>query len=178
MKVLLTGKHGCDKSVVLLKFLKQYTGEVDGVYSRMLFDEKNNRVGFEAIRVKGGSRVIAHSRMFTPSSCIVADKYFVDVDAINSFVVPALEEAVKNTEALIVIDEIGPIEAYSARFLTLIEKLLRSERHMLATIVQDPEPWSIDFKQNPEARVIRVDPPYRDMLSKYLLDVFEPSKKR
>jgi nucleoside-triphosphatase THEP1 len=175
MKVLLTSKRGCDKSTALQKFLKQYTGKVNRVYSmRPVCDSENKCVGFEAVTVDGRSRLIAHRNQFMASARVVDDMYFVDIHAIDTFLVPEIEEAAQDKTSLLVIDEIGKIEACSARYLELTTNLLDSENRVLATIMQEPEPWSVDFKRHPEARVISVDLSTRDSLTKYLLDMFAP----
>jgi nucleoside-triphosphatase len=174
MKVLLTSKHGCDKGLIFHKFLKQYSGKVNGIYSRAVRDSENKRVGFEAVTIDGRSRLIAHTGQFMASAGVADDKYFVDIHAIETFVVPEIERAAEDKTSLLVIDEIGKIEACSDRFMQLIAQLFNGPNYILATISQEPESWSVDFKRHPAVRIVNVDPTTRDSLIKYLHDVFAP----
>jgi nucleoside-triphosphatase len=77
--------------------------------------------------------------------------------------VPALLEA-QQAGRLVVIDEIGPMEAFSARFCQLVEAVLRSPADVFGTVVLRPTPFGDRVKALPGVKVIQVTPQNRDEL--------------
>ncbi len=172
MKVFLTGAPGAGKTTVLLQFKEITTRKLVGVYTQEIRD-KEGRQGFTAVDFRGSHRILAHKKMFSHSSCIVAGKYFVDVDAISSFINPTLQASSEMTDAILVIDEIGRMEVCDPAFLPLVDTLLWSEQDILATIVYDPESWAEKYKTHPDITLITVTPENRDSLPQLLKEMFE-----
>ncbi|OGM29366.1 hypothetical protein A2801_01615 [Candidatus Woesebacteria bacterium RIFCSPHIGHO2_01_FULL_41_10] len=173
MKILLTGKPGIGKSTILEKVKYNFSGNKFGVISKEV-KKNNKRVGFEAINHAGEKRIFAHTTDIA-SDYIIGDKYFVDLKAIDNFVVPELEKGINNPESLVFIDEIGRMQAFSGTFLKTVGKVLNSSSNILATIVFDPEPWSIEFKENKNVVLVRVYEENRDLLPGLLGTIFDHS---
>lgn len=173
MKILLTGKPGIGKSTILEKVKYDFGGNKFGVISKEIRKD-NKRVGFEAINQTGEKRTFAHITDIS-SDYVIGDKYFVDLKTIDNFVVPELEKGVNNPESLVFIDEIGRMQAFSETFLKTVGKVLNSSSNVLATIVFDPEPWSIEFKENKNVVLVRVSEDNRDPLPGLLGTIFDHS---
>ncbi|HUW22222.1 MAG TPA: nucleoside-triphosphatase [Candidatus Bathyarchaeia archaeon] len=171
MKILLTGRPGIGKSTILQKFRGGFTGKIYGIVARELRDEDNNRVGFSAENSAKKEKVFAHKYKIK-SEFIVGGKYHVDIKAIDDFVVPEIKRGIQDPDSVILIDEIGRMQSFSKLFMQAIRETLNSECNILATIVFDPEPWSIEFKKHPGAVLIEVDETNREILPELLLLIY------
>lgn len=175
MKVLLTAKPGIGKSTVLQKFLELYHGEKHGFVVTRIKDEQGNNQGFLATTLDGRSQTIAHKTQVL-SNIVVGNGNKVDIDTINEFLIPELQKA-KGTKALVVIDEIGRMQSFSSEFLKEVRNLFDSDIDILASIVFDDEPWSLEFKQHPDVKLIEVTIENRDELPNDLIKLFNFSQK-
>ncbi len=171
MKILLTGKPEVGKSTILQKVKDGLEKDVFGIVVREI-RENGERVGFESVNTKGDSKVFSHSSLFK-SKFVVENKFFVDIEVIDSFVVPEIKRGLNNPDALIFIDEIGRMQAFSKKFLRAIDEILNSDSNILGTIVFDPEPWSLEFKKHPEVILVTVTEKNRNDLPDALLTIFK-----
>lgn len=172
MKILLTGKPGIGKSTILEKVKNNFSGNKFGVISKEIVDELNSRVGFEAINHLGEKKTFAHITDIE-SDFVVGNKYFVDLETIDNFVVPELKKGISNPDSLVFIDEIGRMQSFSHSFLKTIKEILSSNSNVLGTIVYDQEPWSIEFKENKSVVLIEVSKKNRNLLPELLITIFE-----
>lgn len=175
MKILLTGKPGIGKSTILEQVTKDFKGNKLGIISRELRNKEGKRVGFEAVNHLGKKKTFAHTTDIS-SDYIVGGKYYVDLSVINKFAVPEIKKGIDNPQALVFIDEIGRMQAFSRKFLDIVSEILNSDSNVLATIVLDPEPWSLQFKQNKNTVLIEISEKNRDQLPKLLSIIFDHSK--
>lgn len=116
-------------------------------------------------------RIFAHKTAITSDIC-VGGKYFVDMKAIDTFVVPEILKGCDDPHRLTFLDEIGRMQSFSPLFLESVRKLLDATTHVLATIVFDPEPWSLEFKQHPGVKIIEVTTENRECLVEELCELF------
>ena len=149
MKILLTGQPKIGKTEVIRGFRTIYRDKTAGIITHALWDSEGHRDGFEAETMSGEKKLFAHKSLIT-SSYIVKNKFHVDVAAIDTFIIPEIKKEAHNANAVIIVDEIGRMQSFSAAFLQTVAELLSSEASVLATIVHDPEPWSLSFKSHPE----------------------------
>lgn len=171
MKILLTGEPGVGKSTIVESVIKTFPGKVLGVVARELRSPEGERVGFEAINFSDDHRTFAH-KYDIHSELVVGGKYFVDLDAIEKFVVPELQQGMETSDGFIAIDEIGRMQAFSALFLKVVEEIFQADASFLGTIVHDPEPWSLAFKSHPEVILIEVTASNREELPNLLRLIF------
>lgn len=152
-----------------------------GVYTEAIKDDNGLRVGFEAVNLDGSRRTLAHKSQFMDSPDMVGGKsggiFFVDTDAISSFILPAIHDALGDKDAVIIIDEIGKIQACNAEFLPLMQRLLDSDHDVLGTIVFDPEPWAEKIKNDPRVILLALSKENRDALPQILEHIFSWSNK-
>lgn len=159
------------KSTVLSHVCDRYTGDADGIIAKEMRDAEGARVGFAAVNIVGERRIFAHKTAIHSDIC-VGGKYFVDVEAIDTFVVPEILKGWDDPNHLTFLDEIGRMQAFSPRFLEAVRGLLEAPTNILATIVRDPEPWSLAFKQYPEVILVDVTIENRERLSGVLNLIF------
>jgi nucleoside-triphosphatase len=171
MKILLTGLPKAGKSTILEKFKKNYKGNIAGVISHAIKAEDGSRVGFEAESMQGERRIFAHKTQIK-SDNIMGGKYALNVDGINNFIVPEMKKGLEDNNILVLLDEIGRIQSFSDLFLQTTRDLLNSQAPLLGTIVYDPEPWSLEFKEHPDVVLITVSEENRDTLTEQLLLIF------
>jgi len=170
MKILLTGKPGVGKSTILQKVKHGLEKGFTGIIVREI-RENGHRVGFESVNPKGERRIFSHAFLFK-SEFVVGKRFFVDIEAIDSFVVPEIKRGLNDPDALLFIDEIGRMQAFSENFLSTIDEALNSDADILGTIVFDPEPWSLKFKEHPQVILVTVTQQNRDDLPDALLTIF------
>lgn len=132
MKILLTGSPGCGKTTLcekLVNALRAKGREVGGVLSKEI-REGGVRVGFKLIDVATGMEgVLAHVSGRGPE----VGKYKVNLVDLENMGVVAIERATQN-KMFLVVDEIGPMELHSRKFVAAVEKAFESELDVLATI--------------------------------------------
>lgn len=172
MKILLYGKPGVGKSTILAEVQKNFEGKHIGILSREIRGKDGNRVGFEAINSHGEHRLFAHIDQIK-SEYVIGDKYHVDLPAIDDFVVREIKQGFDHPDRLLFIDEIGRMQAFSELYLKTVDQLLNSDLDILATIVYEPEPWSIKFRENEEILLILVTEANRELLPALLITIYE-----
>ncbi len=164
MKILLTGYPRVGKSTLVEQAIINYRGTTCGILTRQLLNADGERIGFESVNFAGEAKLIAHVTDID-SQFMVGNKYHVSLDAIDNFVVPELLKCSGEAASLTIVDEIGRMQAFSKEFLQAVRTLLQSDSYFLGTIVYDPEPWSIEFKENTDVILITVTEENRDLLS-------------
>ena len=131
--LLLTGNPGVGKTTVLMKTvnaLKENGSCVSGIISREA-REDGTRIGFEILDLSNGrSGWLAH---VNPKSGPQVGRYRVNMDDLNSIGAQAITDAVANC-AVVAVDEIGPMELFSAKFKDAVHKALESSKPVLAVV--------------------------------------------
>lgn len=110
------------------------------------------RVGFRIVILSGSEAILAHVDTKGPHR---VGKYGVNIAAIESVAVPALREAIRQ-QRLVIIDEIGKMELFSAAFREAVSEALNSSCRILATIMLRPNPFADSVKGHPEASLLLV----------------------
>ncbi len=163
--ILLTGAPQSGKTTLLQKVLAEYNGPVGGFYTREI-REGGRRTAFEMATLDGNSGILAGLHLSGPPK---VSRYGVDLDALESVALPAIREA-SESGALVVIDEIGPMETFSDVFCQTVLETLDAGCPLFGTIVQRSTPFSDRIKARPEVEVIEVMQANRDALVEIILD--------
>ena len=140
-RLAVTGPPGVGKSTLVQKCANASRHKVGGVLAR---DKrvKDRRVGFELLDLGSGAMgMLADETGDGPQ----LGKYRVRLDDLDRIGARAIEEALQSD--LIVVDEVGPMELSSKRFVAAVEKAIASDKPMLIVLHQ----WS----QHPLAKKIR-----------------------
>ncbi len=176
MRILLIGAPKVGKSTVIANFLQKYKGHCRGIVMHRMIDDDGVNQGFEAVTLDDRKAIIAH-RTLVQSDHIIGNGHRVDISKVDSFIVGEIQSALdEGSSSLIVVDEIGRMQALSTKFLTTVSDLFESKSNVLATIVSDPEPWSLPYKKNPDNILIMVNKDNRQVLPKVLYSIFSHLK--
>ena len=99
-----------------------------GFYTEEIRD-RGRRVGFRLVPFDGQPEVMAHVSFGGPY-CV--GRYGVDVSALDRVVERTLIQ--NDPPRVVVVDEIGKMECFSARFVAAVRNTVRSDRPLLATV--------------------------------------------
>ncbi len=150
--ILLTGRPGVGKSTVIKKIVSRLGGNSGGFYTREL-RVGGRRTGFEIVTLAGQTGYLATKvPNITLAHSVPFGKYRVNLEAIASIAVPALRQAMRQGQ-VIVIDEIGPMEILSKPFCQAVREILDSQALVLGTIVQRPNSFADWVKVHPRVKV-------------------------
>jgi len=82
-------------------------------------------------------------------------RYGVDIDSLDRVGVSALHKAAQQCD-LVVIDEIGKMELFSANFRRAVSQMIDSGKRILGTIMLSPNPWANAIKRQPQVNLVTV----------------------
>ena len=168
MKILLTAPPAVGKSTVIAKVIEGHPNRAFGIIAREMLDADEQRVGFTSIDSEGRSQQFMFKEN-NLANATVGGEYSVSVDAIDNFVVPELKKGLlASADALLYVDEIGRAQAQSRLFLETLRAVMDAPNNVLASIVYDDEPWSMEFKSKPLVCLLRVDVQNRAALPQIL----------
>jgi len=148
---LLTGRPGTGKTSLIKQAVAEVSGTAGGFYTEEMRSQ-GTRKGFRLITLDGHSTTLAHVKI---QSQYRVGKYGVDIDALDRVGVSALQRAAQQCE-LIVVDEIGKMELFSASFRETVLEIIDSGRWLLGTIMLSPNPWAEAIKRRPQVDLVPV----------------------
>ena len=128
VRIAVTGSPGVGKSTLVQKAAAATGCRVGGVLAR---DKrfKDRRIGFELLDLGSGKvGMLADETGNGPQ----LGKYRVCLSDLDEIGAKAVENAVNSD--LIVVDEVGPMELSSRRFVLAVEKALASSKPMLVVL--------------------------------------------
>ncbi len=127
--ILLTGRPGVGKTTLVKRVVELLNTDVGGFYTEEIRTGES-RLGFKIKTFTGEERILAHLAYKSPFR---VGKYGVDIEALEEVAVPALQEAIAQSQ-LIVVDEIGRMELYSERLRQTVLQALDSPKPVLGVI--------------------------------------------
>jgi nucleoside-triphosphatase len=155
--LLLTGGPGVGKTTVLRKVAGTLAGlRILGFVTDEIRVE-GRREGFRLTPFQGPAGILAHVSNSSPHR---VGKYGVDVEALDRVVESDLE--VSADADVYLIDEIGKMECFSARFITAVSALLDSGHRIVATIHQRAGGFVQRVKNHPDVELWQVTRGNRD----------------
>ncbi len=172
--ILLTGPPGSGKSTVLsaaLSLLKASGRQVFGFWTPEI-RRGRAREGF-AVELLSGRREVLASRDFPGSPRV--GRYGVRLEAMDQLVVPEIQRAMTAAAGpsggVIILDEIGKMELYSAAFRGAVLAALESDARVLATIMARPHPFADQVKRRPDVVLWTVTRENRDDLPQQVAEI-------
>lgn len=130
MKVGITGHPGVGKTTLVKRVLAAVPLRAGGMITEEI-RKCGFRMGFLLRDVATGKEgLLAHRHHCTGPEF---GKYRICLRDLEEIGAAAIERAVAEAE-LIVIDEVGPMELKSPRFIAAVERALASEKHLLVTV--------------------------------------------
>ena len=151
MVYLLTGRPGTGKTSLIKQALAGMKGKAGGFYTEEI-RTRGVREGFRLVTLDGQTAILAHIDIRSPYR---VSKYGVDIDSLDQTGVSALRRAAEQC-ALVVIDEIGKMELFSANFREAIGQIIGSGKRVLGTIMLNPNPFADAIKRQPQVKLLTV----------------------
>ena len=163
--ILITGIPGAGKTTFVKKLLTQLKHlNAAGFYTDEI-REDGIRKGFELVDLRGERSVLSHVRIKGPYR---VGKYGVDVAGFDEFL--ARGDFLDSRTDLVVIDEIGKMECYSDRFVSLVQKLMDSDTLVIATIAQKGGGFIAEIKERADIQMLVLTMENRDRLAMDILN--------
>ena len=161
---LLTGRPGTGKTSLIKQVVAQMKGEAGGFYTEEIRTQ-GVREGFRLVTLDGQEVILAHVNIHSPYR---VSKYGVDIDGLERVGVPALYKAAQQCD-LVVVDEIGKMELFSANFRGAVSQMIDSGKRVLGTVMLSPNQWADAIKRQPQVNLITVTrDKYRQVLQELL----------
>lgn len=148
---LLTGKPGVGKTSLIKEAISGMHGRAGGFYTEEIRSH-GTREGFRLVTLDGSSAILAHTGSKSPFR---VSRYGVDVESLDRVGVAALRKAALDCD-LLVIDEIGKMELFSAQFREAVLQIIDSGKRVVGTIMLNPHPWADAIKRHPRVNVLTV----------------------
>ena len=148
---LLTGKPGAGKTSLIKQAVAGMGSKAGGFYTEEI-RSGGARLGFRLVTLDGESTILSHINIHGPYR---VSKYGVDLDNLERVGVSALHKAAKECD-LIIIDEIGKMELFSATFRETVLQIIDSGKRVLGTIMLSSNPWADAIKRQPQVNLITV----------------------
>ncbi len=168
--LVLTGNPGVGKTTVLARTisgLRERGISVGGMFSREVRDGVS-RVGFEIVDV-ATAKIGWLAQRYKQDGPQVG-KYRVNLDDLDSVGVQAIDTAVDCND-VVVIDEIGPMELFSAKFRDAAKKALESSKLVIAVVHQKAQDELVrETKSRIDAKVFEVTEENRETLHEVVVE--------
>ena len=148
---LLTGRPGTGKTSLIKEVAAQMKGRVGGFYTEEIRTH-GIREGFRLVTLNRESTILAHINIHSPYR---VSKYGVDIDNLDRVGVSALYKAAEECD-LVIIDEIGKMELFSANFREAVLQIIDSGKRVLGTIMLNANLWADAIKRRPQVNLITV----------------------
>ena len=148
---LLTGKPGTGKTSLIKQVVAEMGGKAGGFYTEEI-RSGGVRQGFRLVTLDGQSTILSHINIHSPYR---VSKYGVDLDSLDRVGVSALYKAAEESD-LVIIDEIGKMELFSASFREAVLQIINSGKRVLGTIMLNSSPWVDAIKRQPQVNLITV----------------------
>jgi nucleoside-triphosphatase len=130
MKIGVTGHPGVGKTTLVKRVLEAVPLRAGGMITEEI-RKCGYRVGFSVRDVATGKEgYLAHLHHCDGPEF---GRYRLCLKDLEEIGVAAIERALEEAE-LVVIDEVGPMELKSSRFVAAVEKALESKKHLLVTV--------------------------------------------
>lgn len=134
MNIFVSGKPGCGKSTLIKEIIEEFKNKkIAGIITPELRDGYGYRKGFEVIDLASGAVETMASVGITNGPRI--SRYGVNIGGIDKIV----ELFLRSFEAaeFVFIDEIGKMEFFSEKFRQMLERVLGSDKKIIATLHQN-----------------------------------------
>ena len=148
---LLTGRPGTGKTSIIKQAVAGMRSKAGGFYTEEIRSQ-GVREGFRLVTLDGPTAILAHSDIHSQYR---VSKYGVDLEGLDGVGVSALYQAAEECD-LVVVDEIGKMELFSANFREAVLHIIDSGKKVLGTIMLSPNPWADAIKRQPQVNLVSV----------------------
>ena len=126
-------------------------GKAGGFYTEEI-RSRGAREGFRLVTLDGQDAILAHVNIHSPYR---VSKYGVDTRSLERVGVSALNQAAEECD-LVVMDEIGKMELFSADFRETVWRIVNSGKRVLGTIMLQAHPWADKIKRQPQVHLVEI----------------------
>jgi nucleoside-triphosphatase THEP1 len=162
--LLVTGPPRCGKSTLIEAVVSSIDLPLSGFFTREI-RESGRRTGFKIITLEGRQGVLAHER---GKGKVRLGKYRVNLKDMDEIAVPSIVPS--RPDQIIVIDEIGRMECFSARFRETLLQTLDSPNKIIGSIALKGGDFITAIKKRPDVELIHVSEENRDHLPASLIE--------
>jgi len=135
----ITGKPKIGKSTIIKEVIRRLKVEGMAVGGMLTSDihESGRRVGFSIEDINSGViGILAHVHQRGPK----VGKYGVNLTDLDSIGANSIKDVVASPDiAVILVDEIGPMELKSMRFIAAVEEAMKSDKNLIVSVHQRSE---------------------------------------
>jgi nucleoside-triphosphatase len=151
LNYLLTGPPRSGKTTIIKEIIKSLGKSAGGFYTEEIRKE-GVRVGFRLKTLSGKEGIFSHIDF---KSKYKVGKYGVNIDTLDKIGSQEIELALAQKKVIIV-DEIGKMELFSARFKDLVWKALDSKKPVIGTIIFVKHPFADKVKNRKDVKIINL----------------------
>jgi nucleoside-triphosphatase len=148
---LLTGRPGTGKTSLIKQVVAEFKVKAGGFYTEEIRSQ-GTRLGFKLITLDGHEATLAHTDF---DKRFQVGKYGVDIESLDRVGVSALRRAAEDCD-LVVVDEIGKMEMFSADFRGVVLQIIDGGRRVLGTIMFHSNSWADVIKRRPQVNLVTV----------------------
>jgi nucleoside-triphosphatase len=157
--LLITGLPGVGKTTLIKKLSEALTTVHPAGFYTSEIREEGVRKGFELVTLEGRKGLLSHVDTKSPHR---VGKYRVNVKEFEDFLdaIPFFNPVTH----LVLIDEIGKMECFSEKFKNQLEKILDSQKLVIATIALKGSGFIAEIKRRKDVKIFEATKKNRDFL--------------
>ncbi len=154
--LFITGRPGVGKTTLIKKIvmtLKSIKSEwiLTGFWTSEVLN-RGRRVGFDIYTISGQQGTLARLNVNQSRSKYHVGKYSVDIIDLENIGVPSLYKKAD----LVIIDELGKMELFSAKFRQALIHTLDNQQRVLATIPIYENIFLVSVKRRPDIQLLEL----------------------
>lgn len=171
VRIGITGKPKIGKSTIIKAVIKSLKIEGIAVGGMLTADirEGGRRVGFSLEDINTGEKgILAHVQLYQRGPKVKVGKYVVNLTDLDSIGANSIKNALAHPDPIIIIvDEIGPMELKSKKFIEAVEEAIESAKTTLVSVHQKSE-HELVRKVKKEFETFEVTEENRDEIANYI----------
>jgi len=167
--IFISGKPGCGKTSLIIEIIKELNLDAGGFYTSEI-REGGTRKGFKIITLDGQEGILAHVNVESPYQ---VSKYKVNIKDLEEIGVNSILKALKKNK-IAVLDEIGKMELFSAKFKKAVEAALNSKNKVLGTIKLTPDSFTSKIENRLDTKIFYLTKENREKIKKEIIRLLAP----
>jgi nucleoside-triphosphatase len=172
LRIGITGKPKIGKSTIIKEVIRSLKAEgiaVGGMLTSDIHDEGGRRVGFSIEDISTGEKgILAHVHLHQSGPKV--GKYTVNLTDLDAIGAHSINNALAQSEPrIIIVDEIGPMELKSRRFIDAVETAMISDKHLIVSVHQRSE-HGLVRRIRSTFEILEVTAENRDELAAVIID--------
>jgi len=168
LKVGVTGNPGVGKTTLVLRVVEGVPLKCGGMVT-LEIRKVGRRVGFSVRDILTGKEgVLAHLHLTQGPRM---GRYRINLKDLDEVGAAAIERALEEAD-LVVVDEVGPMELHSPRFIRAVERALEADKHLLVTVHRRSNHHLAYLVRHRVDRYIRLTVSNRERMIQEVIDLF------